>query len=213
MLGSSSLVTDSSGNASFSLAFPTPNGGARFVTATATDSSGNTSEFSLAFGVDHPPLAKLSFSSTTVNEGTPVAFDGTGSFSPDGDQLTYTWSFGDGATATGPAPTHTYTAPGTDQVLLTVNDGFGGVSSVTAAITVVDVPPVFTPNSFTSPETYAALPPAVDLASRSHQCSETWRLAHPTAGGSGAVEFFDGVPTDDGVEFDLQVWRIHPCFQ
>ena len=71
------------------------------MTATATDPSGNTSEFSQEFGVDSPPTAGIGFTSLTVNEGVPVPFDGLGSSTPDGDPLTYSWSFGDGGTATG----------------------------------------------------------------------------------------------------------------
>ena len=47
---------------------------------------------------------------STVNEGAAVPFDGLGSTDPSGHPLTYTWSFGDGGTATGAEPTHTYTA-------------------------------------------------------------------------------------------------------
>ncbi len=156
VLGSGSVSTDSSGNASFSFAFNTPASGTQFVTATATDPGGNTSEFSQEFGIDHAPTARMSFSTLTVNEGVPVSFDGAASTSPDGDLLTYTWNFDDGATATGPAPSHTYTSAGTDTVTLTVNDGFGGISTAQATVTVVDVPPAFTPDSYTAPLTYTA---------------------------------------------------------
>src|ERR1041385_4335186 len=54
-----------------------------------------------AAGENHAP---------TANPGGPyrsedvVSFDGTGSYDPDGDGLTYAWDFGDGTTATGAAP-------------------------------------------------------------------------------------------------------------
>ena len=54
---------------------------------------------------------------------TSIAFDGSLSSDPEDDPLTYTWSFGDGATGTGVAPTHSYTAAGVYTVCLTVNDG------------------------------------------------------------------------------------------
>ena len=40
---------------------------------------------------------------------------------PDGDILSLTWDFGDGATGVGYTPTHTYTTPGIYEVLLIVN--------------------------------------------------------------------------------------------
>jgi PKD repeat protein len=55
--------------------------------------------------------------------GSPVQFDGSGSGDPNGDPLTYAWDFGDGATGTGLAPSHSYAAGGNYRVTLVVNDG------------------------------------------------------------------------------------------
>ena len=84
VLGWESATTSGAGSVSLPFSFPTPATGGEYVTATATDPSGNTSEFSKELGVDHPPTAELSFSAVTVNEGTAVQFDGSGSFSPVG---------------------------------------------------------------------------------------------------------------------------------
>ena len=53
--------------------------------------------------------------------------DGTTSFDPDGDPLTYEWDFGDGsAHQTTATATHTYTTAGTFTASLTVRDNRGG---------------------------------------------------------------------------------------
>lgn len=60
--------------------------------------------------------------------GTPVPFDASGSVDPDGGALAYLWRFGDGATGTGAATTHTYAAWG----------GAPAVSNMTVRLTVID---------------------------------------------------------------------------
>src|SRR5262249_17805797 len=52
-----------------------------------------------------------------------ITFDGSTSSDPDGDPLTYRWSFGDGTTATGVTATHTFAQVGNYTVSLVVNDG------------------------------------------------------------------------------------------
>ena len=47
----------------------------------------------------------------------------------------FTWSFGDGSSSTGPVMTHTFAAPGSYTVILTVQSGFG-VDAVSTVVTV-----------------------------------------------------------------------------
>ena len=199
ILGSAMLATDASGNVTFSFPFPTPASGAQFVTATATDPGGNTSEFSQQFGVDDAPTARISFSTLTVKVGEPVTFDASASTSPEGDPLSYAWTFGDGTAAPGATPTHTYLAPGTDHVTLTVDDGFGGISTATATIAVVDVPPVFSPSSFTPPLTVTTTAPGNGFGTSVASVDGNVAIGAPSANSTSAVYLYDGVPTDDGV--------------
>jgi PKD repeat protein len=63
-----------------------------------------------------------------MSPGAAVAFSGSGSSDPDGDSLTYAWSFGDGAQGTGATVSHTYSAAGSYTATLVVDDGHGGTA-------------------------------------------------------------------------------------
>jgi PKD repeat protein len=93
--------------------------------------------------VNLPPVADANGPYTGV-VGTAVTFDGSGSYDPDGDPLTYSWTFGDGSTGTGVATTHSYSAAGTYSVTLTVTDN-GGLSSSDS--TTITVNPALIPNN------------------------------------------------------------------
>ena len=71
----------------------------------------------------------------------PITFDGTGSSDPDGDPLTYSWDFGDGATGTGPTPSHAYTSLGVFTVTLVVSDGVLSSPPAAAPVTISNQPP------------------------------------------------------------------------
>ena len=204
LLGSGPVTTDSAGNATFSFPFATPSAGARYVSATATAPSGNTSEFSHDFGSDSPPTAVIGFTTLTIDEGVAIPFDGSGSLDPEGSPLSYSWSFGDGGTSTSVAPVHTYRSVGTFNVMLTVNDGFGGISTAMAAITVNDVPPAFVPRAFTPPVTFAAPTAGDGFGAAVASVAGNAAIGAPFDNGPtatdhpGAVFLYDGVPTDDG---------------
>jgi len=92
---------------------------------------------------------------SAVPPGDEVWFDGSispstlvaeGSDYPWGDPRNgYAWTFGDGTTAVGPSVQHTYTAPGTYTVTLTVIDRGGNKSSISQAMQVLG--PAGTPNT------------------------------------------------------------------
>jgi hypothetical protein len=83
-------------------------------------------------GTNSQPTAAF----TSSTNGLTVSVNGSSSTDPDGDPLTYAWTFGDGSTATGVTASRTYAAAGTYTVGLTVSDGRGGSSSTTRSVTV-----------------------------------------------------------------------------
>lgn len=92
-------------------------------------------------GANRPPTA--SFTATPNSGAAPlaVAFNAAASADPDGAITAYSWTFGDGGTATGVAPSHSYAAAGTYTAVLTVTDNRGATGSRTGTITVTGPPP------------------------------------------------------------------------
>jgi PKD repeat protein len=91
-----------------------------------------------------PPIADAG-GPYTGDEGSVITFDGTGSSDPDGDPLTCTWDFDDGATGSGPTPTHTYADNGEYNVSLTVTDPDGASSTQSTTATIANVAPTVGP--------------------------------------------------------------------
>jgi PKD repeat protein len=89
---------------------------------------------------NQPPVAEFSF---TTNELT-ASFDGSASSDPDGNIVSYSWSFGDGTTGSGVTASRTYASAGNYSVTLTVTDNEGATGSKTRSVTVsetVNPPP------------------------------------------------------------------------
>ncbi|POM27130.1 Microbial collagenase precursor [Actinomadura rubteroloni] len=75
---------------------------------------------------------------TTSCQARACTFDGGSSADTDGTVASYAWDFGDGKTATGESPQHTYADTGTYTVKLTVTDNDGDTGSTTKTVQVVD---------------------------------------------------------------------------
>lgn len=68
--------------------------------------------------------------------GQNAPFNGGSSYDPDGTIVSYSWTFGDGGTGSGVAPTHAYGATGTYTVTLTVTDNLGAQGSAQTTINI-----------------------------------------------------------------------------
>ena len=87
-----------------------------------------------------PPIADFAASPSPVNPGSPVTFDATASFDPDGTIVSYAWEFGDSTVGSGVMPTHAYANPGVYTAILTVVDNQSLSSDATHQVT-VNAPP------------------------------------------------------------------------
>jgi len=108
------------------------------VTLTVTDDVGQTGTISKTVTVsnDSGLSAKIVYSPTSPRAGQEVVFDGADSYSPDGI-VTYEWEWGDGAHgAYGLTVRHTYAAPGTYVVRLTITDTKGRKATTTVTLTI-----------------------------------------------------------------------------
>jgi PKD repeat protein len=110
------------------------------VTLTVTDSLGRTGTYTTGATVTNVAPTVSAGGPYAGTTGVAVAFSGTGSVPDATDVLTYTWSFGDGTTATGQNVSHVYATGGTFTVDLTVSDGDGGTTSASTTATVVSPP-------------------------------------------------------------------------
>ena len=90
----------------------------------------------LATGCGSPPALSASFTytPTTANTGTSLAF--TGSASGGTVPYSYSWNFGDGTSATGASATHMFSKAGTYSVGMIATDANGKTSTCTRQVTV-----------------------------------------------------------------------------
>jgi hypothetical protein len=127
--------------------------------------------------VNSPPAADAG-PDQTIECGSSVTLNGSGSSDPDGDTLTYTWT-GSFGTLTGAVVTTTL-ARGTHAVLLTVSDGKGGTDTDEVTITVRDT---------TAPSLSVALTPSV-----------LWPANHRLVDIVASIQVSDGCDSDPLVE-------------
>jgi PKD repeat protein len=86
--------------------------------------------------ISQPPVARAAAAPTSGTAPLTVVFDGSASSDPDGSIASYAWTFGDGGTATGPTPSHTYQTAARYTATLAVTDNQGATNSATVAIDV-----------------------------------------------------------------------------
>lgn len=139
-LGSSSAVHLSFG----------PYGKSQALYYTSYADGGQVRRIAYAGSSNRAPRAAVSASPTFGTVPLTVRFSAQGSRDPDGDALSYRWSFGDGGTASGASVSYTYRARGTYTATLTAQDPQGAKGTATVKIDAGNTPP--SPR-ITSPDT------------------------------------------------------------
>jgi hypothetical protein len=104
------------------------------ITLTVTDAIGQTDSVSktVLLRALEPPMALISCPMDYMS----VTVDGSCSIAPYGTIVSYDWTFGDGGVASGITADHTYVAPGTYLITLTVTDSEGLTESSSVQVTV-----------------------------------------------------------------------------
>jgi PKD repeat protein/type 1 glutamine amidotransferase len=127
------------GDDPFETTFTVADLGEHVVEYRSTDVAGNVETTkSVDFSIAEPnsaPTVQVSANPIAGVAPLAVQFQSVAT-DPDGDQLTTTWEFGDGGSATGAAPVHTYLQPGTYTARVTATDPSGATGSATVQVTV-----------------------------------------------------------------------------
>lgn len=147
----------------------------------------------------------------TVDEGETVALDGTGSYDPDGDPLTYEWDLDNDGVFETPGPTPVFSAagqdgPDTQPIALRVCDPLGECDTATGVININNVAPTVTISLGSQHVQYSDCISAVtfdttDVAADTMTASSSWSV---DGGGftAGLPDFFalthNGCGVSDG---------------
>ncbi|HYG74530.1 MAG TPA: tandem-95 repeat protein [Planctomycetota bacterium] len=142
LLSASGIVLGGSGaNRTITLTPAANQSGSSTIAVTVSDGLLSASDtFVLTVNSVNDAPSIISGATATPNPATTldaVAFSVAGA-DIEGDTLSYSWSFGDGARATGASVSHTYAAAGTYTASVTVSDGKGGQASSSISVTVND---------------------------------------------------------------------------
>jgi glucose/arabinose dehydrogenase len=114
-------------------------------------------------GGNRPPTALASTDTDPVTR--TVSFGGGGSYDLDGDQLSYRWDFGDGASAAGVTASHTYPAgQATYLARLTVTDLAGAAGTAEVTVAPSDHPPQLDLTASPGGQTFAVGEPVLASA-------------------------------------------------
>lgn len=154
-----------------------------------------------------PPTAAF----TSLCPDLTCSFDGTSSHDSEGPIAGYAWTFGDGGTATGPNPSHTYATAGNYNVTLTVTDGNGATNSVTQQVSpsVQSTPIAFVGAGHGQPGSVKTQSVVVPAAAKAGQTMLLWLTTGSTSvwSGPGGLAGWTQVDTFTNGSTTSTLWR------
>jgi glucose/arabinose dehydrogenase/PKD repeat protein len=140
---------------------------------------------------NQPPVASAAATPRSGSAPLDVSFSSAGSSDPEGQALSYSWTFGDGQTSTQANPTHTYQQQGSYSARLAVSDGTNTTLSAPITIT-VGSPPT---GSILTPSDGATFR-AGDVISYSGDGNDPDDGALPASAYSWSVDFLRGTTVE-----------------
>jgi len=162
------------------------------------------------------PASVISANRDTCEILETVAFTGGDSGAPKGEIASYSWDFGDGTAASGPAAEHAYKTPGTYTVKLTVKDKDGAADTASAAITVTPVdttaPALVAVASGKKERVVVTFSKPVELASAeagsNYSVDQGVRVLSASLGADLATVTLATSPLSEGIEYALAVSNV-----
>jgi subtilisin family serine protease len=144
-----------------------------------------------------PPVANAAASVMQGHAPLAVNFDASKSSDPQNLTLTYTWTFGDGSTATGATVSHTYNNHGSYSATVAVADQYNSTTSAPLAISVAPAPPTVQATSLTANVMGVAATnvPGQVSASDRENLTLTYSIVTPPTVGSATVNASTGAIT------------------
>ena len=137
------------------------------------------------------PVASFTATPSSGEAPLTVSVNAAGSSDSDGSIASYSWSFGDGGTATGVTAQHVYNQAGTFTITLTVRDNLGSQGQTTRTVTVTGNEAPVAELQYTAGCSIAPLQASFD-ASRSYDAdgnvaSYSWNFGDGKTGSGATV--------------------------
>jgi PKD repeat protein len=146
-----------------------------------------------------PPVASFTAAPASGNAPLAVSFNASASSDPDGNIVSYTWSFGDGATSTGVTASHTYTAAGNYTATLSVKDNAGATAVATKTIVVTAPPPTGCGVSYTIVNDWGnGFQASVTITNYGSQAINSWTLKWQYAGNQKVTDIWNATKMQSG---------------